>query len=218
MKIKIDKSRGKFDKQDLDYIQLLQYNKAFEELVDEARKDLGITNNSLLKNYPTAKIYSLAQKHASKIVSIFSLPTPWIQSISDFIVMGKFTTPGPGIFLSGFATNYPSGEAVDFQITVTQKTSLDEIHKLLRKNKKAIQKHLSKLPIKNSPISSESKIKLEAYELHYKGLKPKKIVEELDKLYKIGKYDFEEGYLLPSAIDVSRWIGDLDRKLQRKPR
>lgn len=218
MKIKIDELRGKFDKQDLDYIQLLQYNKAFEALVDKSRKDLGITNNSLLKNYPTAKIYSLAQKHASKIVSIFSLSTPWTQSISDFIVMGKFTTPGPGILLSGFATNYPSGEAVDFQITVTQKTSLDEIYKLLRKHKKDIQHHLDRLPIKNSPIKSESKLKLEAYELHYQGLKPGKIVDELDKRHKTGKYDFEEGYILPTAIDVSRWINDLDRKLQRKPR
>ena len=187
MKIKIDESRGKFDKQDLDYIQLLQFSKTFEELIEEARKAIGVTNNHLLSNYPTGKIYSLAQEHASKIANLLSLTSPWIQSISDFIVMGKFTTPGPGIFLSGFATNYPSGEAVDFQIIVTQRTSLDEIYKLLRRHKKDIQHHLDKLPIKNSPIKSESKIKLEAYELHYKGLKPKEIVEELDRMYKIGK-------------------------------
>lgn len=212
MKIQIDKKFGNFEKQDLDYIKLLEFSKTFEDLVKAAREKLGL-KHTLLKNYPTAKIYSIVQKHAKEIVDILTLSSPWVHPVSNFIVMGKMTSPGAGIYLSGMAPKYPSEEATDFQITITQKTSIDDIYKLLRKNKTAIQKHLNKLPPKNSPIKSESKLRLEVFKLHYQGLKPKAIVEELDR-----RHENDKGYIYPSPIDVSRWINDLQKKLTRQPR
>lgn len=212
MKIKIDKKFGSFEKQDLDYIKLLQFSTTFEDLVNAARKELGL-KQALLKNYPTAKIYTVAQKHAKKIVDILTLPSSWVHPVSNFIVMGKMTSPGTGIYLSGLTLKYPSEEATDFQIAITQRTSIDDIYQLLRKHKIDIQKHLNKLPPKNSPIKSETRLRLEAFELHYQGLKPKKIVKALDK-----QYEDNPDYIYPSPIDISRWINDLQRKLKRQPR
>src|SRR3989304_756754 len=178
MKIKLDESNGKFEQRDLQYIQLLETDKIFEALVKRARVECG-TDKKALSNYPSESIFLKAFTHAKQIIALYGLPSSWLYSLSDFIVMRKFPSPHSSIFISGLSTNTKNGLANDLTITIKQKASWDELKRWIGSHKETIKEHLEKLPPKNSKMNSNFEIKYEVFRLYREGLKPSQIEHKL---------------------------------------
>lgn len=211
MKIRLDTRKGKFEQQDLQYVKLLEADKNFEDLITSARNNCG-TANQLYNSYPSADLYAKALTCSQEIVSLYDLPSSWIPSLSDFIVMGTLPSPGSGIFLTGMTKDISSNRVSDLKVVIKQKVSFDELLNWIVANKKTIKKQLEVLPKKNSHIRINFKIKQEAFRLHNEGLKPKEILKELEQ-----KYKSETDTLSLTEPEVSRWISRLKRTLKRLP-
>jgi hypothetical protein len=211
MKIKLNESNGKFQDRDLQYIQLLGRDPLFEKLISKARKDCGVDKKPL-ENYPNGEVLSKATKHANGIVETYGMPSSWLNSISNFIVMGRFTSPGSGIYKSGLVFDYPSGRAIDLSITVTQKTSFDDFYKWILANKKSIKEHLKKLPRKSPKRESTYLYRLKALEYHNQKKTLKEISELLDK-----EFQNDPDYVYPDEPRISRWISRFNKTLKHLP-
>ena len=211
MKIKLDESNGKFEQRDLQYIQLLGNDPSFKEFVKRARVDCGV-DKAPLDNFPDEIILSKATNHAKNIVQTYGMPNSWIHAISNFIVMNKLTSPGSGIYRSGLAFEYPSGKATNFRITVTQKTSFDNLYNWILANKKSIKEHLGKLPRRSPKRKPTYLYRLKALEYHNKGKNLKDISALLDK-----EFGDDPNYIYPDEPRISRWIFRFNKALKHLP-
>ena len=211
MKIKIDESNGAFDQRDLQYIQLLENDSAFEELIVKARIDCGI-GKVPIKKFLDEKLLSRATYHAKNIVQTYDMPSSWTHSISGFIVMNRLISPGSGIYRSGLAFEHSSGKATDFTIRVTQKTSFDSLYNWILENKKSIQEHLGKLPRRNPQRKPTYLYRLRALEYHNEGKSLKDISKLLDK-----EFENDPNYIYPDEPRISRWISRFNKALKHLP-
>jgi hypothetical protein len=87
-RIKLDYSRGKFAKQDLQLIKLLerQPESPFWDLVDTARVAVRIKDDKYLTGYTDVETYKTTQSYARKIIDLFGLPSSWLHPLSDYLV------------------------------------------------------------------------------------------------------------------------------------
>lgn len=185
MKFEFDNSNGDWEESDKQLFQFLIRDKQFIDLVIEARKEIGIKESNLPKNFSTGQIYEIAKSYTKEIIDLYSLHNAWFHSISFFIVTGKVQSPGMGIYLSGFSKSFNIRKkeflySGPFEIIITEKVGIDKLYKFIKNKKLEIKKALKQLPKRRRGINDlDLKMRLKVKELSDAGATVKEISEKL---------------------------------------
>ena len=193
MKIKFVDDWGEWRERERVYFKFLSGTKDFQKIIEKARREIGLNEKNLPKNFETGELHSLTEKYAQDIVEIYGLGMFWNEPIRFLIVTGKMPSPGKGIAMSGWTPVFDPDNKMfippsTFSITVSEQMGYSSIKEFIDQNKNYIQTFLKKLPPKRSQMK-KAEIKLDVFRLYERKVPVPKIAQFI-----VNKYDesFEE--------------------------